>query len=230
MTIEVDVTLADLISGKKAVLYTPNNNGEMPNASVKQFVPSGINIGLDEWFVGYTPVIVSGYNMVELADEVLSGLQHFCVVDGVTAKYNAYGTMNENKEKVLITLTEAEKARQVIAKKFVLIVALNKKLDKKLESYFNQFSTTEKATWDLQLAEAKAFIADATASTPLLSEIASGRGITVSDLAQKVVEKASVYQTKVASLIGAKQSVESLIQAASTDAELVELTATVAQY
>jgi hypothetical protein len=223
MSIEADVNLGDLISGKKIVLYTPNSIGETPNSAIKQFVPSTVMIGLDSWFVGYTPVIVDGFNMVEVTEEIASGLQHFHVVDGEVSKFSAFGAVNEGKEKILVSLTDAQKVSQVNSKKFILVLALNRNLDKKLSSYFNQFSSIEKSTWDSQLAEAKAFLADSTAATPLLSGIAVGRGITVDELAQKVVEKATIYQGLVSELIGSKQALETQIQTAATDAALNEL-------
>lgn len=230
MTIEADVKLGDLISGKKTVLYTPNANGETPNASIKQFVPSTVMLGLEDWFVGYTPVIVDGYNMVEITEELASGLQHFGVVDGEVSKFSVFGELNDGKAKEVVTLSDVQKSRQIVSKKFALILALNKKLDKKLGSFFNQFSAVEKSTWDAQLAEAKAFQADATSSTPLLSAIATARGITVADLVQKVLGKAVAYQTMVAALIGDKQALESQLQAADTDAALNTLRASVESF
>lgn len=231
MTIEVDMTIEEVIAGKKIVLYTPNMNGEMPNASIKQFVPSGVIMGgLDGWFVGYTPVIIDGYNMIEITEEIACGLQYFTIEDGITKKYNAVGSLNPDGEKLLITLTDEQKTQQLVSKKYAMVVALNKKLDRKLTSYFNQFSVVEKSTWDIQLAEAKAYTVDNTASTPILSAIATERGLTVGDLAAKVLIKAASYQEMVAKLIGEKQALETRIQTASTNAELNDLRLVLADY
>jgi hypothetical protein len=220
MAIAIDTNIASEIEGKKIVLYTPNANGEMPNAAVKQFVPSSASINLDKWFLGYTPEIISGFNMVEVTEEIASGLQHFGIVDGTTKKYNANGDINENEAKELITLTEEQKAAQIISKKYVMVLEANRKLDAKLEAYFNNFSTVEKSTWDLQLVEAKAFKVDNSVETPVLTSIASSRGITVSELADKVLEKAAVYQSMVATMIGEKQALETKIQNAADDVTL----------
>lgn len=223
MAIEIDNGIIDLIEGKTIVLYTPNANGEMPNVAVKQFIPSSISMSLEKWYVGYTPEIINGFNMVEISEDIASGLQHFNIIDGETKKYDANGTLNEDGEKITITMTEDQLVKQIISKKFVMVLEANRKLDAKLSAYFNQFSTVEKDIWNLQLAEAQAFTKDNSIATPVLSVIAGARGISVSELVAKVLVKAAEYQTMVASMIGAKQALETKIQAASTDAALNEL-------
>jgi hypothetical protein len=218
MAIVIDTNLNT--EGKILVAYNPNIRGEMPNASVKSFIPSNITVSLDKWFIGYTPEIIAGYNMIELTDTVGSGLQQFDIIDGTTKKYDANGEINPEEEKEVITLTEEQKVAQVEAKKFLLVAELNRKLDAKLESFFNQFSSAEKATWDLQLSEAKAVTTDETAETPILTVLADQRGITVAELAGKVIEKALDYQATVASIIASKQVIETQVQNAADDAEL----------
>ena len=230
MALEADIALAELTANKKIVLYTHNMNGEMPNASIKQFIPSTVMIPLGDWFMGYTPTIIDGYNMIEISEEIATGLQYFSIEDGVTKKYNAVGTLNPDGEKLLITLTDEQKVQQLVSKKYAMVVVLNKKLDRKLTSYFNQFSSVEKATWDIQLAEAKSYTADNTASTPILSTIATERGLTVDDLVGKVLVKASAYQEMVAKLIGEKQSLETKIQKSTLDSELNDLRVVLANY
>lgn len=220
MILERDIEISDLIVGKKIVLYTPNEKGEMPNAAIKQFVPSSVNISLDRWFVGYTPEIINGFNMIEIPTEIAYGLQYFNIIDGTTKKYNMVGTINEDATKKLITLTEEQKALQIKAKKFVMILELNRKLDTKMVTYFNGFSGVEKSTWDLQLSEAMAYKNNTNSSSTVLNTMAEIRGITVDELADKVIQKATEYQLKVAKLIAEKQIIETHIQQTITDDEL----------
>ena len=55
------------------------------------------------------------------------------------------------------------------------------------------YSAYERESWAQQLSEAQAVLADPKAATPLLTPLASARGITVAALAQKVIDKATAY-------------------------------------
>ena len=68
-----------------------------------------------------------------------------------------------------------------------------------------EYSDGEIRSWDQQRAEATAYAADNTASTPLLSAIATARGITVSELATKVLANAAAYETAYGTLLGKYQ-------------------------
>jgi len=218
MAIAIDTNIDT--TNKILVAYNPNIRGEMPNASVKNFLPSNVTVSLEKWFIGYTPEIISGYNMIELSETVGSGLQQFDIIDGELKKYDENGELLPEGTKEYITMTEEQLANQIEAKKFLLVAELNRKLDAKLESFFNQFSTAEKETWNLQLTEAKDFTADETATTPILSVLAGARGITVAELAAKVLAKATSYQQTVATMIAEKQVIESQVQDAVDDAAL----------
>lgn len=68
-----------------------------------------------------------------------------------------------------------------------------------------EYSDGEIRSWDQQRAEATAYTADNTASTPLLSAIATARGITVSQLATKVLANAEAYESAYGTLLGKYQ-------------------------
>ena len=223
MIIESDKDILELIEGKKIVLYTPNTKGEMPNAAVKQFIPSSIMIRLDNWFVGYTPEIIDGFNMIEIDTDIAEGLQYFNIINGSTVKYDVYGNLNPESEKKVITMTEEQIIKQVTAKKKVMILETNRKLDSKLTVYFNQFSNVERNTWNSQLAEAQAYLKDHSVETPMLQIISTLRGLTLDEMVNKVIKKSNEYQTMVANLIAEKQILESKIQAANTNEELNNL-------
>src|SRR5574344_1635738 len=217
MIIESDKDILELIEGKKVVLYTPNAKGEMPNSAVKQFIPSSIMIRLDNWFVGYTPEIIDGFNMIEIDTDIVEGLQYFNIINGSTVKYDVYGNLNPESEKKVITMNEEQIIKQVTAKKKVI------KLDSKLTVYFNQFSNVERNTWNSQLAEAQAYLKDHSVETPMLQIISTLRGLTLDEMVNKVILKSNEYQTMVATLIAEKQILESKIQAANTNEELNNL-------
>ena len=68
-----------------------------------------------------------------------------------------------------------------------------------------KYTDGEIRTWDQQRSEATAYTADNTVSTPLLSAIATARGITVSELATKVLNNASAYESAYGTLLGCYQ-------------------------
>lgn len=77
-------------------------------------------------------------------------------------------------------------------------------------------------SWDKQEAEARALLADANASTPLLSAMASARGITVTDLATRVIAKADAFAVAAGAIIGKRQALEDQLNAIASDAALTD--------
>lgn len=78
----------------------------------------------------------------------------------------------------------------------------------------------EVLSWDQQVIEARKLDADAAAATPLLSAIAAQRGLDVTALAVRVLEKADAYAAASGAIIGTRQKLESAISSASTAEEL----------
>ena len=63
-------------------------------------------------------------------------------------------------------------------------------------------------TWDQQLREAMAFTADAAATVPLLSAMATARGWSVSQLAARVMQKAAEFAVAGGEILGTQQALE----------------------
>lgn len=74
----------------------------------------------------------------------------------------------------------------------------------------------ELLTFDKQEAEARAYQADSGASVPLLTSLAAGRGISVDDLAGRVIAKADAFTTASGWLIGQRQRLEDTLDACET--------------
>lgn len=79
----------------------------------------------------------------------------------------------------------------------------------------------EISTWDKQESEARAYTANSSAATPLLSALATARGITLADLASRVIAKADAFAAASGAIIGKRQHYEDQV-AAATDAATVE--------
>ena len=85
-----------------------------------------------------------------------------------------------------------------------------------LEALTPTYPERELTTFDKQESEARAYLADPTASTPLLSALAAGRGIELADLVQRVIAKADAFTIASGFIIGQRQALEDRLDAAQT--------------
>ena len=83
---------------------------------------------------------------------------------------------------------------------------------KAIEEIKSGYSADEISSWDQQKLEAEAYVADNTVVTPLLSKIATARGITVDLLATSIMVKVSAFQDAFGTALGEKQKTEDAIQ------------------
>ncbi len=149
---EVDLPITESIIGKTVVIYTANNKGEFPNSFTKAFIPSSISLSND-WYVGYTPHIIDGFNMVEIPDIIAKGLQSYNVINGVTKKYDMYTVLNDGGKKLLIDMNAEELLNQLNSKKFLINFELTRIYDIKIKSLYIAYGS-ETDTWGIQLEEA----------------------------------------------------------------------------
>jgi hypothetical protein len=64
----------------------------------------------------------------------------------------------------------------------------------------------ERETWATQQSEARAWSLDPAASTPMLSAMALARGISLSDLAGKVLENVALFEAASGAILGQQQA------------------------
>ena len=81
-----------------------------------------------------------------------------------------------------------------------------------------EYPTDEVLSWSKQEVEARAYLADNSAPTPLLSAIAENRSIPLALLAEKVAEKADVYAIFTGQIFGIRQALEDRLLAVDLDA------------
>ena len=96
------------------------------------------------------------------------------------------------------------------------LLEINTECQRVLESLTPTYPERELTTFDKQESEARAYLADATASTPLLSALAAARGIELADLVQRVIAKADAFAVASGSIIGQRQALEDRLDAAQT--------------
>lgn len=81
----------------------------------------------------------------------------------------------------------------------------------------NGYPMSEIDSWSKQESEARAYTADpVNAVTPLLSAMASARGITIAELASRVILKADLFAASAGAIIGKRQKLEDQIGLATS--------------
>lgn len=125
--------------------------------------------------------------------------------------------------KVKYYLTDEDKANAMQFAKHVMRLKLDEVYDKRIIQQRMNVSDLEYDSWAQQRSEAEAYLADNTASTPLLSQLATARGITVAEMAQKVVDAIAAYNLKIEELLAKKQAIETEIKSCTTIADCSRL-------
>src|SRR6185312_13253029 len=108
----------------------------------------------------------------------------------------------------------------IVAQKAAALSAINAAAAGAVQIVSSAYPQFEIDTWDAQESEARAWLADNEASTPTLAPIAAARGITLADLASRVVAKAEMFRPLVAHWIGVRQALEDQLDA-TTDAATI---------
>ena len=101
---------------------------------------------------------------------------------------------------------------------------INKAADAAIATLTATYPDRELATFDKQESEARAYAADPTASTPLLSALAEARGISLPDLVERVLAKADAFAVASGSIIGQRQALEDRLDACTTLEEVQGIT------
>lgn len=113
------------------------------------------------------------------------------------------------------TLDEAKAAK---------LSEINAAADRTIATLTATYPDREISTFDKQESEARAYAADATASTPLLSALAQARGIELSELVQRVIAKADILAMASGSIIGQRQALEDRLDTCTTIEDVQAIT------
>lgn len=100
------------------------------------------------------------------------------------------------------------------------LAELAQAFSKGMEAVKAGYPEEEVLSWSKQEAEATAYAASPSAPVPLLSGIASARGIEVDDLAGRVLAKARAWAIMSGAMIGRRQACEDAVDAATTIEEV----------
>ena len=109
------------------------------------------------------------------------------------------------------TLEEAKAAK---------LAEINTAANKTMAALTTTYPDHEISTFDKQEAEARAYMADPEAPTPLLSALAKARGIDMDELVKRVIAKAGVFAVASGYVIGQRQALEDQLDACRTVKEV----------
>ncbi len=101
---------------------------------------------------------------------------------------------------------------------------INAAADRAIATLTATYPDREISTFDKQESEARAYAADPTASTPLLSALTEARGISLPDLVERVLAKADAFAVASGSIIGQRQALEDRLDACTTEEEVRGIT------
>lgn len=107
------------------------------------------------------------------------------------------------------------------------LAEINAECQRMLESLTPTYPERELTTFDKQEAEARAYAADPTASTPLLSALAQARGVPLDELARRVLVKADAFAVASGSIIGQRQALEDRLDACTTVEDVQGITVSI---
>lgn len=100
------------------------------------------------------------------------------------------------------------------------LATANAQCDTRINAMTASYPATELLTFGKQEMEARAFIADALAATPLLNALSSKRGVAKTELANRIIAKADAFAAYTGAVVGRRQALEDALAAAKTQADL----------
>ena len=120
---------------------------------------------------------------------------------------------------VVVEDAAKEEAERLAVAESEKLAEIRAACDEALAALRKDYPETEVSSWDQQLKEAEGYTADLLSPTPLLSGIASGRGVTVDVVAAKVLTKAEQYKLASGPLFGHRQAIEDQIKTIKADTQ-----------
>jgi len=165
---------------------------------------------------GVSTGLVTKYGIVTCTLEIVNGFNFYISTKSSTKQYKTYssGQAEEffdedfdvvNGVRVKRPMTDEELVTRYESIRWVRLRMVRDYYKQKFETLTINKTPQERATWESQLSEAKAFILDSNVSTPVLTLIAAARNTTVADLAPVVVSASESYNLQIAQLFAEEE-------------------------
>ena len=121
--------------------------------------------------------------------------------------------------KQIYEFTAEDKAKGLVFMKAVMKKWIEDRFDQRFGELYMEASNVEKATWDLQKAEALAYTNDSDAVTPTLDILSATRKISKANLVTKIINNVNSYNDAVINLLKEQQTIEDKVKACATRTE-----------
>lgn len=194
------MTLIAKITDGAAESWRVDVKKEFPNHSFPLLIEQSC---LPDGYVFYTPAARPAVTVLQAAHEI--------------APRQIAGIWTQQWS---VTTLDGEAALAALAAHGAYLLAqINSECEAALSQLQSGYPAGEVQSWERQLSEARAFVASASASTPMLDALAVARGITKADLASRVLAKADAFAAYSGALIGKRQALEDAIAAILADEE-----------
>ena len=142
------------------------------------------------------------------------------IPDGKRAKWNGAGFDLED-----IPQPEPEPLPTPDDPKASALSVINASCEQAISAIQSGYPVSEVLSWPKQEAEARSYVADPSAHTPLLDALAEARGIDKADLAARVILKADAFAKYSGAAIGKRQALEDALNALPVDATAEQISA-----
>lgn len=160
--------------------------------------------------------IAPGFKFADIYKDYLSIRRVSSIMD----EFPQFANSGElDTEKVRYYLTDEDRELSVKFNKFVMLKVIADRFSERMKNLMVEASDLEMATWEEQKREALLYQADSNASTPLIDILATGRGITRSELVTKILNNVEAYKVKLANLLVEQQLLEARVKACLTVAD-----------
>lgn len=162
-------------------------NNELVEDKNAEIFRLGFTVAEVEKMVGH-----SGYTQQEL-EWYSSQPDRYDLIDG------KYVDIDGWREEHALRVAEEDRQQK--------IAEIRAKYAAELNALAAPYTLQERETWPVQIAEAKAYVADNSATLILLPALAASRGIAVAEMAETVLSKTSAFSASAGSIL-ARQKVE----------------------
>jgi hypothetical protein len=172
--------------------------------------------------------LIQKYGIVQCNEQVIRGLEYFVSTKDSAKLYKNYSS-GQSEEffdedfdtqrgiRIKRPMTDDEVVDRYEAIRWVRIRMVKDYYKQKFETLSINKTPQERATWDVQLSEAKAYVLDNTVNVPTLTMLANVRGVSVSDLATLVIEASNNYNTQVAQMFAEEEGYVTQLKNAQGD-------------
>lgn len=105
------------------------------------------------------------------------------------------------------------------------LIKINTEADRRANIYISTYPLFERQTWPNQEAEARAWLADNNYESARLTSLATYRGLTVEEIATRIINKVDLFNGVADQLMGQRQAMEDQLNALPPEATLADVKA-----